>query len=215
MGKCKTINCDAELSKKNVSGLCMKCYNNRNGKHDSNISEDGMNDYCEEEIVSVGKNLNDIDGDFWSKMDSLLDKKLSVQEEKIKQAVIAEVSGKVDELTKHHKKLEEENKSFRQRITAIETRQKNIEQESKKMKNIITMQQGYIIQQDKLLRQKRLLISGLSEKKILKHGEESAEDDSQKLEIIFNALDTSTDNLISFKRIGSPDQGPGNRPFSA
>ena len=74
------------------------------------------------------------------------------------------------------------------------------------------MQQGHIIQQDKIIRQKRLLISGLSETDPLIYNDVTAVTDEEKTDIIFEALEISKTNLVSAKRIGAPDQGPSNRP---
>ena len=228
MPKCTKCNKAQSLLNETEEGdFCKNCFaehvenklllrNNKQDKTQNNSSKDDMNAYLTDHLhephnISEAKIVEN-DVDFWTKMDQLLDKKLSIQEEKIKQAVVAEVTGKLNDLTKQQKKLEDENKTFRQKMTVLETRQKNVENENNNMKRIINRQQGHIIQQDKQLRQKRLLISGLSETETLTYNEESADSDDKKIKIIFKALNTSIDDLVDFKRIGSPDQGPDNRP---
>ena len=107
------------------------------------IPEDGICSSCK-----TFKKFNALDDSFWKKMDELLDQKLAIQEDKIKTAILTEVTEKLADITKRQTKLDEENKkivtenkSLLQRISTIETRQKNVEQESQKMKNVINKQQ--------------------------------------------------------------------------
>ena len=162
---------------------------------------------------------NNDDDSYWKKMDELLEKKLAIQEEKIKAAVLTQVTEKLADINKRQTKLEEENKkviienkALLQRVCTLETRQKNMEQESHKVKNVINKQQGYIIQQDKLIRQKRLLISGLSESENVTYHEEEGKTDTEKVEIILRVLGVSMDKVVFHKRVGALDRGPENRP---
>ena len=118
---CSNTNCAAELSRSNKSGLCAKCYSCRGSADDNNRVDD-------DDILS---DLEDPAGDTfsWAKMNKLLDNKFASQEEKIKKAVIAELNTKVTDLSNRQKKIEDDNKTFKQKMTAMETRQKNIEQE--------------------------------------------------------------------------------------
>ena len=193
------VNCGKGQTKLNGGFLCKNCFANRVDTDFINV-QDEAND-CDETLNNAHSLMSQSEGnneDFWLRMDKLLDSKLSVQEEKIKKAVLTEVNGKITDLTKRQKNLEDENKkisnennSFSQRMNTLETRQKNIEQENQKMKSIINMQQGFIIQQDKLVRQKRLLISGLSESEPLTFNDKTATTDDEKVELIFDILKKS------------------------
>ena len=208
------IDCGKGQTKLNDGLYCKSCKPGK-GLTDDVVSN-GMNEYCENFVKNADS--TDDSNDFWGRMDELLDKKLLVQEKRIKDAVLTEVTGKIKEITTKQEKLEEdnkkivaENKKLIQKIATLETRQKNLEELGQKTKRVVNMQQGYIVQQDRAVRQKRLLICGLSETEPLKYAEEVANTDWERVEMIFKALNLSLDILITITRIGSPDQGPGNK----
>ena len=218
MPKCSR--CGKGQTKLNDGDLCKVCYEKKNGPlQNQDVDEDESDDFMTQMGNLLDKKLEAQETKITNNMEDLLDKKLKAQEEKIKKAVLHEVTQQLNKINERQKKIEDankkilqENKALQQRVSTLETRQKNTESDNQKMRNVINLQQGYIIQQDKLVRQKRLLISGLSESDTLTHESESAEDDAQKLELILKLFNVSMSKVISFKRVGSPDRGPDNRP---
>ena len=118
-------NCGRGQTKLNEGGFCRSCFN-----------ENKINENLSQKVAEA--TTEDDDNDYWKKMEKLLETKLAIQKEKIKKAV----TGKLADLTKRQYTLEEENKkiikenkSLAQRITTLETRQKNVEQDSQKIKS--------------------------------------------------------------------------------
>ena len=61
---------------------------------------------------------------------------------------------------------------------------KNLEENDAKMKSIITKQQSMLMQQDRLVRMKRLIFSGIPENEEWKVQDDTAHTEKQKVELL-------------------------------
>ena len=243
------INCSKGQTKLNEGGYCKICFAEHNINFNSQlcnltqITEDAIPKdaevFCENTVTlkeTTATFTNDPDQSFWLKMDNLLETRLAAQEKKIKDAVLSEVTKKLIDIGERQKKLEVENKTLQEKVTALETQQKNNKQQNQDnktlgqklvinetrskllesnqdaIKKVIEKQQTHLVKQDKLRRSKNVVIAGLTETNQLSYGEVNAITDKQKVEVILESINMGHIKHVHCYRTGSRDQGPESRP---
>ena len=149
--------------------------------------------------------------DFWTKMDSMFDKKLESFEEKLNANIKEEVKKATDPIKVQLAKLETENKNLKAEMTALKANQKEEKTKSDKIVKVLKEQQITLSRSDKNARFKRLLLSGVSEGTITINEEQCVSDEA-KIKGIFETLKVEDVKLVGFRRLGNKDQGVDQRP---
>ena len=122
-----------------------------------------------------------------------------------------EVKRITDPMQKQLNLLASENKSLKAEITLLKNKQKGEEETNQKLTKVLKEHQTTLARNDKNDRAKRLLLSGVPETDISINGVRT-ENDTEKIEQIFNVMELENVCVRSQKRIGAKDQGAEKRP---
>ena len=125
--------------------------------------------------------------------------------------ILEEQATKIKALEKDNEKLKTDGDKMKGQLKVSEGKVKNLEKDNILMKDILNKQHSYIARQDKLVRSKNLIISGLSEKDALEFHGNVAETDQQKVELILQAMNKDETEFVHCRRVGNEDQGHEGR----
>ena len=226
MPTCKSDGCNVSQSKLNQGHWCTQCFRNKSTSASSASSE-----------TTTQFNTTEIAGIPISDIEQIPALTHSTLGEPITTGamlkIMADVMRPIHERLNDHerricilekdseatkssvKQMDTDLKNTTQRITASETKIRNLESNNEKLKTVITKQQSLLVKQDKNTRLKNVIVAGLSENESLCHNGDEATTDEEKLNLIFNYLKAPSLHHIEFvrcHRIGNPDQGPSNLP---